>query len=194
MNEAWYIVVLAVVIAGIYWVVRNKARKRPIPDAIRPGNSLPEFTAVDEDGGTLNSTSLRGSPAVILFVRGSWCPFCSKQVANLTAYYNEITAAGARLILVTPEPLETTQRVADVFGVNFEFWLDKSLAIAKSLDLLSVDSVPGKHRAEFGNDTIWPTSLVIDKNSVVQFAELSRFIVDRPNPEKLLAVVKRLQQ
>ncbi|MBT5218265.1 MAG: hypothetical protein HOM16_02110 [Woeseia sp.] len=54
--------------------------------------------------------------------------------------------------------------------------------------------MPGKHRADYGNDTLWPTSLVIDAEGVIQFAELSRFIVDRPNPEKLLAVVKRLQK
>ncbi len=196
MNEFWTIIILAVAIAvaGLIWAIRKKAKSRPIPDAIRPGNTLPDFSVLDEDGTTLSSSSLRGSPAVLLFVRGTWCPFCSKQVANLTHYYNEITAAGARLILVTPKPLDTTRRVADAFGVNFEFWLDESLAVAKSLDLLSVDGVPSKHRVDYGNDTLWPTSLVIDAEGVIQFAELSRFIVDRPNPAKLLAVVKRLRK
>lgn len=194
MNEIWAIIILTVAVVGIVWAIRNKAKSRPIPEAIRPGKTLPDFTVLDEDGTTLSSSSLRGSPTVLLFVRGTWCPFCSKQVANLTHYYNEITSAGARLILVTPKPLDTTRRVADAFGVNFEFWLDESLSVAKSLDLLSVDGVPGKHRADYGNDTLWPTSLVIDAEGVIQFAELSRFIVDRPNPEKLLAVVKRLQK
>lgn len=194
MGDTWYISMLLLAFAGLIWTVRKKIKSRPIPEAIRPGNSLPIFSALDEDGATLSSLSLRGTPTVLLFVRGSWCPFCSRQVANLTRYYNEITSTGARLILVTPQPLDTTRRVADAFGVDFEFWLDESLAIAKSLDLLSVDSVPGKHRVDYGNDTIWPTSLVVDAEGIIQFAELSRFIVDRPNPQKLLAVVKRLQK
>lgn len=194
MGDAWYISMLLLAFAGLIWTIRKKTKPRPIPEAVRPGKPLPVFSALDENGGTLSSLSLRGSPTVLLFVRGSWCPFCSKQVANLTRYYNEITSAGARLVLVTPQPLDTTRRVADVFGVDFEFWLDESLEIAKSLDLLSVDGVPGKHRGDYGNDTLWPTSLVIDAEGVIQFAELSRFIADRPNPEKLLSVVRRLQK
>ena len=31
-----------------------------------------------------------GALAVILFVRGNWCPFCNAQVKELTQYYREI--------------------------------------------------------------------------------------------------------
>ncbi len=194
MNNAWYIAIFTLVIASLVWAMLSRSKTKLVPEAIRPGNTLPDFAAVDEDGAALDSSSLRGAPAVILFVRSSWCPFCNKQVANLTRYYKEITAEGARLICITPKPLVTTQHVADVFGVDFEFWLDESLTIAKSLNLLVADGVPGKHRSEFGSDTVRPTSIVIDWQGVVKFAEVSQFIADRPNPEKLLEVVRNLQR
>ena len=125
-------------------------------------------------------------------MRGSWCPFCSKQVANLTKVYKEITDSGAKLILVTPKPLGMTRRVAEMFGVDFQFWLDDSLEIAKQLGLVVKAGVPDDYRKEYGEDTLWPTSLVIDANGVIKFTELSRFIADRPNPEKLLKVVRGL--
>jgi len=188
----WIYVIAVALVVGILLTLRNKIRGRPVPDQLKPGQPLPEFQAVDEDGNTVSSSQLAGAPAILLFVRGSWCPFCSKQVANLTKVYKEMTDSGAKLILVTPKPLETTRRVAEIFEVDFQFWLDESLDIAKKLGLVLEAGVPGKHREESGEDTLWPTSLVIDTNGVIQFTELSRFIADRPNPEKLLNVVQNL--
>jgi len=185
-------IVLVVVVAGVLYALRDKARGRPVPDELKPGQPLPDFQAVDEDGNRVSSAELAGAPAILLFVRGSWCPFCSKQVANLTKVYKEITDSGAKLILVTPKPLGMTRRVAEMFGVDFQFWLDDSLEIAKQLGLLVKAGVPDDYRKEYGEDTLWPTSLVIDANGVIKFTELSRFIADRPNPEKLLKVVKGL--
>jgi peroxiredoxin len=186
------LLISVVVVALALWTFRDKFRSKPIPDDLRPGNSLPAFSAVDEDGNMLESSSLRGSAVVLLFVRGTWCPFCSKQVANLTKFYKEITDSGARLILITPRPLETTRRVADLFKVDFEFWLDESLAVGKKLGLVQESGVPSDHRDQYGDDTLWPTTLVVDANGIIRHTELSRFIADRPNPEKLLAIVKKL--
>jgi peroxiredoxin len=185
-------IVLVVVVAGVLYALRDKARGRPVPDELKPGQPLPDFQAVDEDGNRVSSAELAGAPAILLFVRGSWCPFCSKQVANLTKIYKEITDSGAKLILVTPKPLGMTRRVAEMFGVDFQFWLDDSLEIAKQLGLVVKAGVPDDYRKEYGEDTLWPTSLVIDANGVIKFTELSRFIADRPNPEKLLKVVRAL--
>ncbi len=192
MDNAIFWIIGVVVVAGLLYALRDKARGRPVPDNLKPGQPLPEFHAVDEDGNRISSAELAGAPAILLFVRGSWCPFCSKQVADLTKVYKEITDFGAKLILITPKPLETTRRVADIFEVDFQFWLDDSLEIAKQLGLVLEAGVPDDYRKEYGEDTLWPTSLVIDANGVIKFTELSRFIADRPNPEKLLKVVRAL--
>jgi len=133
----------------------------------------------------VRSTELHGTATVMLFVRGNWCPFCSSQVENLTVHYKDIVDLGARLILVTPKPLETTRRVAEFFKVEFDFWLDVDLAVAKQLGLLHKSGVPDDHRKEYGADTVWPTALVIDPSGIIRYTELSKFIVDRPDPKIL---------
>ena len=188
----WVILVAIVLIVGILLALRKKMGGRRVPDNLKPGQPLPDFQAVDEDGNPVSTSDLAGSPAIMLFVRGTWCPFCSKQVANLTKVYKEITDSGARLILVTPKPLGTTRRVAEMFGVEFDFWLDESLKIAKQLGLVLEAGVPDEQQNEYVVDTLWPTSLVVDANGVIRFTELSKVLVDRPNPEKLLSVVRNL--
>ena len=192
MDNAIFWIIGIVVVAGLIFALRKKARGRPVPDILKPGQLLPVFQTIDEDGNSVSSSDLAGAPAILLFVRGSWCPFCSKQVANLTKVYKEITDSGAKLILITPKPLDTTRRVANIFGVDFQFWLDDSLKVAKQLGLVLEAGVPDDYRKEYGEDTVWPTSLVVDANGVIKFTELSRFIVDRPNPEKLLKVLRDL--
>lgn len=192
MNLTWVLIATAVVVVAALLFFRDKFRGKAVPDDLRPGNPLPEFSAVDENGDPLSSTDLRGRPSVLLFVRGNWCPFCSKQVKNLTRFYKEINESGAHLILVTPKPLETTRRVADFFDVKFEFWLDESLAIGKRLGLVQESAVPDDYEKEYGRDTLWPTSLIIDGDGIIRHTELSRFIADRPDPEKLLRIVKKL--
>lgn len=186
------VVALAIIIA-IAHVLRKKSGARPLPPQLNPGQPLPEFEAVDENGKKLHSSELRGQPTVILFVRGTWCPFCSKQVADLTKYYKAINESGARLILITPKPLDTTRRVAKFFEVNFEFWLDESLEITRQFGLLLSKGVPGDFQREYGEDTVWPTSMVVDSHGIIRHTALSKFVVDRPDPKALLKIVESIQ-
>ena len=185
MTNFWIWLIAGVIAAGAVFALYRRGR-RPVPEALRSGQPLPAFEARDEQGNPLRSTDLAGTPVVMIFVRGNWCPFCSKQVKNLTSYYREINDLGARLIFVTPKPLETTRRVAEFFQVDFEFWLDESLTATRQLGLLLETGVPASYEKEYGSDTMWPASLVIGADGIIRFVELSKHIVDRPNPKTLL--------
>lgn len=175
---------------GFGWWFFSARPGRPVPPQLRRGQPLPDFKAVDEHGNPVRSSSLHGSAAVLMFVRGSWCPFCSSQVADLTRYYKDIIDLGARLILVTPKPLETTRRVAEFFEVEFDFWLDESLAISSQLGLVQTQGVPEDFKKEYGGDTIWPTALVVDGAGIITYVKLSKTLADRPEPQELLRAIR----
>lgn len=194
MNATIAAAVAVIILAVISFLAlrRRSMGGRPVPAVLRVGQPLPHFRAVDEQGNAVDSESLEGSPAVVLFVRGNWCPFCSRQVADLTKHYKSINDLGARLILITPKPLETTRRVADFFEVDFDFWLDDALSIGNQLGLVQSGGVPDDHRQEYGDDTLWPMSLVVDGAGVIRYASVSKLIVDRPNPKKFVQVLRSL--
>jgi peroxiredoxin len=192
-NLYWIIGAAVILLIAGVWIFLKKKSGPSIPDALRPGKSLPDFAAVDEQGNPVRSVQLIGSPTAMLFVRGNWCPFCTRQVEELTKHYKDIIDLGARLIFVTPRPLEMTRRVADFFEVEFEFWLDDQLNAAKQLGLLMSASVPGDHRKEYGADTVWPMALVVDAEGIIRFSKLSRFVIDRPDPKVLLNELRKLK-
>lgn len=186
MSNTVILVALAILVAAAIAISQLRSKGRTVPAILRRGKPLPDFVAADESGDPVRSTELHGSPVVMLFVRGSWCPFCSSQVADLSVHYKDIVDLGARLILVTPKPLETTRRVAEFFEVEFDFWLDADLAVAKQLGLLLEAGVPEEHQKEYGEDTVWPTALVVDRNGTIIYSSLSKAISDRPDPKTLV--------
>ena len=192
MGDIWIWIIGAAILAAIGAFVMWRRPGRPVPQELRRGQPLPEFSAVSEDGETLNSRQLGGKPVVMIFVRGNWCPFCNKQVKNLTGHYKAINDAGAKLIFVTPKPLETTRRVAEFFEVDFDFWLDESLEATRQLGLLLDAGVPKDWNKEYGKDTTWPASLVIDASGVIRYVEISKHIIDRPNPKTLMREVQKV--
>ena len=192
MSTAILVITIGIVVVLLgAWIWVTRRGQRPVPAQLKPGRPLPDFHATDEQGDPVRSTALHGSPAVILFVRGNWCPFCSVQVSDLTKHYKDIIDLGARLVLLTPKPLETTRRVAQFFEVEFDFWLDDSLVVTQQLGLLQEAGVPSDYNREYGRDTIWPTALVIDAAGIIRYTELSKQISDRPDPELLLRELKK---
>jgi peroxiredoxin len=183
------IAVVVVLGGGFAWLRLRGLRKTP--PQLRVGSPLPDFRATDEQGDPVRSIELHGLPTVILFVRGNWCPFCSRQVSNLTQHYRDIIDLGARLILLTPKPLETTRRVAEFFKVEFDFWLDEDLSVTRQLGLLQEGGVPKSYDREYGRDTIWPTALVVDAAGIIRYTELSKHISDRPDPKLLLREIRK---
>ncbi len=185
------IVVGVIAAAAIAAFLTLRKGRPPVPADLKVGKPLPDFSAVDEQGDPVRSTELHGAPAVLLFVRGTWCPFCSSQVANLTKHYKDIVDLGARLILVTPKPLETTRRVAEFFEVEFDFWFDESLEVTRQLGLTQKAGVPKSYNKEYGEDTVWPTAIVSDKAGLIAYVRLSKTVADRPDPRELLAAIRR---
>lgn len=193
MPTVTYLIIALVLLAlggGVIWI-RTRGL-RATPPQLKPGKPLPDFRAVDEQGDPVRSVELHGAPAVLLFVRGNWCPFCSRQVNELTQYYRDIIDLGARLILVTPKPLETTRRVAEFFKVEFDFWLDDGLAVTRRLGLLQNGGVPKDYDREYGTDTVWPTALVVDAAGIIRYTNLSKHISDRPDPTVLLREIQKV--
>lgn len=192
MIQATAVIIAIGLIIVVVWFKRGARKWRQVSKVLRVGQPLPEFTAIDERGDRVGSSDLLGTATVMLFVRGNWCPFCSSQVENLTSYYKSIVDLGGRLIFVTPKPLETTRRVAEFFEVEFDFWLDESLAIATKLDLLHAGAVPINSQKEYGADTVWPAAVVIDRRGIMRFVEQSKYIADRPNPQVLLRELRKV--
>jgi peroxiredoxin len=75
-------------------------------DVATPGTSLPDVELFDAHG---NATTLKdaqgGNPAMVVFYRGAWCPYCNLILRTYQAELVEpLTERGARLIASARRP------------------------------------------------------------------------------------------
>jgi peroxiredoxin len=155
------------------------------------GNKLPEFALTDSDGNDFSSGELIGSPAVLMFYRGNWCPLCMAQIAELAGRYQELDTMGIRVALVSPQSDEQSRRLAAIHNVPFRFLVDKDNEVAKSLDIAVANGVPSGMPGGYAPDTVMPTLVVTNAAGTIVFADQTDNYRVRPEPDVFLAILRR---
>lgn len=161
-----------------------------VSDALRVGAPIPDFEAEDLEGRTVRPADLAGRPAVYLFYRGNWCPFCMAQVREIIGRYRELTDRGVEVALVSPQPPDLTRRVAELFDVPFRFWVDRGLRAARALDIVHQHGVPaGPLARRYGEHTVLPTVVITDPRGRILFTDQTDNYRVRPEPAIFLRVL-----
>ena len=176
-------------------------------DSINAGDVLEPFTLDDATGTPVSLDQIvENGPAVIVFYRGGWCPYCN---LALRTYQQELlpqlAAFGARLIAISPQPpdealstveraaLEFTvlsdpgSRLADRFGIAFE-QADDVLAAQRTLglDLTKVN-------AEGAVRLPRPTVLVVDQDRIVRYVDVQPDYTARTEVADIVAALTELK-
>lgn len=172
----------------VYWYSRLD-RAAPV---FAVGESLPTFTLESSDGLVLSSETLDGTPAVLIFYRGNWCPLCMAQVKEMAASYNQLKAMGARVVFVSPQPQSYTAGLAKKFGTDgLEFMRDGGNSAAKILGINARFGTPmGMQVLGYSSHTVLPTVIIIDASGTVIWTHETDNYRVRPEPETYLAVLK----
>ena len=159
---------------------------------IEIGKKLPDFTLSGSYGEPVNSADFTGSPLVLVFYRGNWCPLCMAQVKEMAAGYNRLKRIGARVVFASPQPDSNTKALAKKFGTDgLEFMQDKDNHAAKALGIVSKSGLPvGLQAMGYDSDTVLPTVIICDKDGTVIWAHETDNYRVRPEPETYLAVLK----
>lgn len=151
------------------------------------GGKAADFTLITLDRKPMQlSQQLTYGPVVIVVLRG-WpgyqCPICTRQVGQFLARAEELKAAKAHVVLVYPGPAEKLMDHAEEFvsgkniPSNFSFVIDPELEFTVSYGL----------RWDAPKETAYPSTFVIDRQSIVHFSKVSKTHGDRASVEEVLA-------
>src|ERR1700753_2444362 len=103
------------------------------------GTGLPDAELLDADGRPRSwSPPLAGAPAVVVFYRGAWCPYCN---ITLRTYQAELSAAlrerGVGLIAVSPQKPDGSLTMKEKHALAFAVLSDPGLTLAKVVGILT---------------------------------------------------------
>ncbi|MDD2700793.1 MAG: peroxiredoxin-like family protein [Sideroxydans sp.] len=156
------------------------------------GSKLPHFTARDVNDNMVSSAQLTDRPAILIFYRGNWCPFCSAQLKELIARYKEIDALGVRVAMIAPQPHENTIGVSKTYDAKFDFLTDEGNAAARTLGIEHKDGLPmGMQVLGYDSDTVMPTVIITGKDGKILWTHETDNYRVRPEPDTFLAVLRQ---
>src|SRR6202789_1262964 len=87
---------------------------------LHPGDRFPTLTVALPGGETLSlPNALAGGFGVVLFYRGSWCPYCNAQLRAFERAADNLTKVGAKVVALSVDDEATTQALIAKHGLTF---------------------------------------------------------------------------
>ena len=106
-------------------------------NALNVGAKMPTFNLKDANGKAVNSTDLlKQGNLVVVFYRGSWCPFCNLYLRNLQKNLAQIKEAGGNLVAVSVENPDNSLSVAKKNELDFTVLSDPDLTVARKFGIV----------------------------------------------------------
>src|SRR6516162_8072184 len=70
---------------------------------LAPGDQAPDFTLLDADGKEVSLSSFRGQRVIVYFYPAAMTPGCTTQACDFRDNLNSLTAAGVRVLGISPD-------------------------------------------------------------------------------------------
>jgi len=174
--------------------------------ALGEGEMAPDFELPDNNGMRFSlMEALDHGPAVLVFYRGSWCPYCRIALEAYNAAAPEFARRGATLVTISGEPSalpEVRERLAHL-SLRRLFDFDHRVARLFDLvfpmpdELVAFSRAAGLDVATIGSSGRWelplPATYLIGTDGTVAFAHVEADFTQRAEPEEVLARLDRLR-
>jgi peroxiredoxin len=106
------------------------------PEGLFINSKAPDFKAKDQNGNEIELKDLRKKgPVVLIFYRGYWCPYCSRELQKLEDSLSLIEEKGAQLIAITPERQEGIIKTIEKTKASYPIITDNDMKIMKAYDV-----------------------------------------------------------
>lgn len=99
---------------------------------LKKGDKAPLFSLSNALGHQVALEELLKNGAVVLsFYRGSWCPYCNLQLAQYQQVLDQIKAAGAQLVAISPQNPDHSLSMQEKNALAFEVLSDPGNLVAR---------------------------------------------------------------
>ncbi|MBC7518850.1 MAG: AhpC/TSA family protein [Microbacteriaceae bacterium] len=170
------------------------------------GDTVTDAPLLDADGvATSLAAVIENGPAVIVFYRGAWCPYCN---LTLKTYQRELlpllSAQSVALIAISPQTPDGSAAAVQNGELGFPVLSDPKNHLIGELGIRTEPSAEARaahtalgfdvadSNADSTGDIPFPTVLVIDANRVVTFADVHVDYTTRTEVADILAAVAAL--
>lgn len=167
---------------------------------------LEEFTLPDANGSDVSLSELVAhGPAVLVFYRGGWCPFCNLALRSYQSeLMPELERYDATLVAISPQKPDESLSTADRHALQFPVLSDTGARVARRLgiafeqaeDVLAAQGALGLDirdgNADGAIDLPMPTVLIVDRDRVVRLADVHPDYTSRTEVKTIVSALAEL--
>src|SRR5947207_8751361 len=100
---------------------------------LQPGDPFPSLTVALSGGGALRlHDALAGRFGVVLYYRGSWCPYCNAQLSAFQRSLDSLADADISVVALSVDDEATTGDLIARHGLRFPVGHSAAAAIARA--------------------------------------------------------------
>lgn len=137
-------------------------------NTLKAGDSVPAFTAMDQDGNAISTADFKGKKWVVFFYPRANTPGCTAEACNLRDHYADLQEAGYSLIGVSADSQKKQANFRDKYEFPFPLLADEDREVIEAFGVWGPKKFMGKefdgiHRKTFIIDESGTVSRVIDK-------------------------------
>ena len=171
------------------------------------GATIPDVNLRTEKDKDFNlRAAVAERPAVLIFYRGGWCPFCTAHLSALVGIEKDLTDAGFQLLAISadqPSKLrerpaqqglnytllsDSAMKASEAFGIAYAV-SDDTLAKMKSLGV-DLEAASGQSHHMLPH----PSVFIVDKGGLIRFAHVNPDYKSRLDPAKILEAARGVKQ
>lgn len=185
------------------FVASASAQAPANPEDISPlliGETLPDVTLGTIEGKEIKTSSLwPDKKTIIIFYRGSWCPYCNTHLAEVGQIENDLIALGYKIVAISPDAPENLKKSIDKNKLNYELYSDADMSFAKACGLAF--KAPERYHKRLPEDSGGkntelllpvPTLFIVNEKGEILFEYINPNYRVRISGEMMLAVAKAL--
>jgi peroxiredoxin len=149
---------------------------------LQNGNLFPDLIIDVVGGGTLTlPRDLAGSYSVVLFYRGSWCPYCCAQLAAFSRARERFAEVGIKIVALSVDDGTASEALVDKLHLSFP--------VGFGANAVAVAAATGAYLAE-GAAYLQSTGFVLEQRGRILTAVYSSGAIGRLVPDDVVGFVK----
>ena len=130
---------------------------------LKVGDKVPDFSAKDQDGNTINLNDYIGKKLVVFFYPKANTPGCTAEACNLRDNYKELQDQGFELLGVSADSEKKQANFKDKYEFPFPLLADEDHTVINTFGVWGPKKFMGKEY-----DGIHRTTFIINGDGVVE--------------------------
>jgi peroxiredoxin len=168
------------------------------------GTSAPDAALRDLGGKEVTLQAIiAGKPTVLIFYRGSWCPYCNAHLSDLVTVEEELRSLGYQIVAISPDRPEELNRMTTADHLNYRLFSDpqaeamKKFGVAYRVDDATVTNYKKKYNVDLERSSGQthhilpvPAVFIIDRTGKIVFVHADPDYKVRMKGAEVLAAAK----